>query len=181
MAIDVASGDFLWSFGAGQDFDLFDAGGAPLGADAFMSCEHGLQYTPDDRLLVYDNGENRGYSRASAYQLDPANLEATLLWTWTESDWFETTLGSIDELPSGNVLIGAGHAQCFSSNPGDPTTVLEVDPVSGEKVWELKYTDIGVMAYRADWADPCALFANAKYCPAVGERLSTLATVLGSD
>jgi len=180
VAVDVATGDWLWTFGDGGDFTLVDAAGEPLGNDEFSQCQHGLEYRgSDDHLLVYDNGWSRGYTRITEYELDVASGVATLLWTWTEPDWFETTLGDADWLSSGNVLVGAGHADCFSSNPGDHTTVLEVDPVSGDKVWELQYTDVSTMAYRADSADACSLFANALYCDEVGARLEVLEPVLG--
>jgi hypothetical protein len=180
VAVDVATGDWLWTFGVGGDFDLVDTAGQPLGDDEYTQCQHGLEYrASDDHLLVYDNGWDRGYSRVTEYEIDQAAGEATLLWTWTEPDWFETTLGDADWLASGNVLIGAGHAECFSSNRGDHTTVLEVDPVSGDKVWELQYTEIDRMAYRADSADACSLFANARYCDEVGERLDVLAALFG--
>ena len=43
---------------------------------------------------MYDNGLIAGYSRITEYQLDPAALTATLNWTWTEDDWWETTLAT---------------------------------------------------------------------------------------
>ena len=70
--------------------------------------------------------------------------------------------------------MAAGHSECFSSNPGDRTTLYEVDPVAGEKVWELQFEELHETAYRADFADPCELFGNAKYCPAIGDRLRAL-------
>jgi hypothetical protein len=178
LAIDVATGDWLWTFGADQDFTLYDVGGAELDGWEFPQCEHGLEMTEDHHLLVYDNGWSRGYSRATEYELDPVALTATLLWTWSEPDWYESTLGSVDFLPTGNVLIGMGHAECFSSNPGDRSTVVEIDPVAQDKLWELSYLDEGTMMYRADWADACELFANAKYCDATADRLAELAPIL---
>lgn len=173
VAIDVATGAWRWTFGDGGDFSLEDASGAPLGPGEFPQCEHGLE-KQGDRLLVYDNGWSRGYSRATEYQLDEASLTATLLWTWTEPDWFETTLGDVDWMPDGRVLIGMGHAECFSSNPGDRTTVVELDPATGTKLWQASYDERQAMAYRADWADPCELFANAAVCPTVAQRLKAL-------
>jgi hypothetical protein len=149
------------------------ATGAPLSGE-FPQCEHGLEYDAG-HLLVYDNGTGRRYSRATEYQLDELTSTATLLWTWTEPDWYETTLGSVDWMPGGRVLIGMGHAECFSSNRGDRTTVVEIDPTTGTKLWEARYDAVEEMAYRADWADACALFANARYCPDVATRLTALA------
>jgi len=174
LAVDAASGDWLWGFGRGGDFRLLDTEGRSLPDSEFPQCQHGLQRV-GDRLLVYDNGFERGYSRAVEYTLDTTAMTATQNWTWTEDDWYETTLGSVDYLPSGHILVGAGHAECFSSNPGDRTTTLEFDPESGEKLWELRYAAVDEMAYRADWADPCELFANGKYCPEVAARAAALA------
>ena len=100
-----------------------------------------------------------------------------MLWTWTEPDWWETTLGDVDLMANGHVWIGAGHAECFSSNPGDRSTVLEIDPLTGAKVWELRYDNVRAMAYRSDHADGCALFDNTSQCPARAERLAELGPI----
>lgn len=173
IAVDAQTGEWLWSFGRNGDFALLDEDGNPLDSGEFPQCQHGLEKSGNN-LLVYDNGWERGYSRVIEYELDESTMTARRLWTWTEPDWYESTLGDADYLPSGNILVGAGHADCFSSNPGDVTTVSEVDPVAGEKLWELRYPDSGMMAYRADWADACELFANARYCPSVADRVAEL-------
>lgn len=178
MAVDAATGDWLWSFGQDGDFALVDPAGRALPDSEFPQCQHGLQRV-GDKLLVYDNGLERDYSRAVEYTLDLETMVATENWTWTEEDWYETTLGSVDYLPSGHVLIAEGHAECFSSNPRGHTTALEIDPVSGEKLWELRYVATDDMAYRADWADACALFQNGKYCPVVAERAAEFGAVFG--
>jgi outer membrane protein assembly factor BamB len=172
-AIDVATGEWLWTLGAGGDFTLVDPQGNPLPDSEYTQCQHGLDRA-GDRLLAYDNGWFRGYTRVAEYALDEATLTATLLWTWTEPDWYESILGDADWLPDGRVLVDMGHSECQSSSPGDRTTVVELDPARGTKLWEMRYAELTATAYRADWADPCALFANAKYCPAVGARLAEL-------
>lgn len=177
VGIDVATGDWRWTFGADGDFALEDAAGSDLPASEFPQCQHGLELEPPT-LLVYDNGTNRGYSRATQYTLDEGTLTATLDWTWTEPDWHETTLGDVDYMPSGHIWIGMGHAECFSSNPGDRSTVVELDPVTGTKLWEAAYTEANMSLYRADSADPCALFANAAVCDEVTARLGALTSEL---
>ncbi|MEZ4235819.1 MAG: aryl-sulfate sulfotransferase [Myxococcota bacterium] len=179
LAVDVPTGDWRWSFGVDGDLQVIGSLGQPLGDDAYPQCQHGIEYRgTDDHLLVYDNGVFRGYTRASEYRIDEAAGQAELVWTWSEPDWFETTLGDVDWLASGHVLVGACHAESFTSNRGDRTTILEVDPATGDKVWELQYDALHTMAYRSDAADPCALFANARYCDAVADRLAVLAPVL---
>ncbi len=174
VAIDVATGDFLWAFGSGGDFSLVDAAGAPLSSSEFPQCQHGIE-SSGSNLLIYDNGNwGRYYSRIAEYALDTVAMEATMLWTWSEPDWWESTLGDADWMDNGHVWIGAGHSDCFSSNPGDRTTVLEIDPLTGDKVWELQYAAAQAMAYRADYADGCALFANTRECPDLAARLLEL-------
>lgn len=173
VAIDVETGDWRWAFGRSGDFTIQDLDGSAQPDFQFPECQHGLQYDAG-RLLVYDNGWNREYSRAVEYELDESKMVATRRWSWREPDWWETTLGSVDWLPEGRVLVDMGHADCFSSNPGDRTTFVEIDPARGEKLWEARFVEREGMSYRADWADACALFANAAYCPAIAERIRVL-------
>lgn len=180
VAIDVDTGAWRWTFGRDGDFALVDATGKPLGADHLPQCQHGLQFD-GDRLLVYDNGWDRGYSSVVEFELNEQTRTATERWRWTEPDWYETTLGSVDWLPDGRVLVGMGHADCFSSNQGDRSTVVEIDPARGTKLWEARYTGRTDMLYRADWADPCALFANAAYCGDVADRVAELAPQLWAE
>ncbi|MBA2321662.1 MAG: aryl-sulfate sulfotransferase [Deltaproteobacteria bacterium] len=174
--IDVATGSWRGTLGAGGDFAVVDTLGAPLGPIGDPQCQHGLEWD-GTRLLAYDNGNQRGYSRITEYELDFTTMTAVLAWTWTEDDWWETTLGDVDRLPSGNILIAMAHAECFSSNPGDTPTIAEVDPVSGDRVWQMQWDDRNTTFYRADFADTCTLFANGKYCSGVGDRLLALSPV----
>lgn len=174
IAVDADTGEWLWGFGLGGDFTIVDSRGRRLDDDHYPQCQHGLERV-DDRLLVYDNGWSRAYSRAVEYRLDPDRHLAVELWEWTEPGWFETTLGDVDYLPDDHVLVAAGHAECFSSSPGDHTTISEIVPATGEKVWELRYADVELMAYRAEWVAGCALFDNVAACPALERRWRDLA------
>ena len=173
IAVDASTGDWAWTFGAGGDFTLLDPEGEPLGDEGFPSWIHGPELNGDE-LLVYDNGVEATRSRVVAYRLDVEDRTATLLWSWTEESWYEAYLGSVSRLPDGHVLIGRGHGEPYSPSPGDPNQILEIDPTSGEKLWQLTWPDTADELYRASWADPCALFANAATCPAVAARLSAL-------
>jgi hypothetical protein len=173
VAIDVPSGDWRWAFGRGGDFDVVDPSGAPVTRDAFPRCQHGPE-TDGTTFLVYDNGEGRDFSRVTEYTIDEANRTATLNWAWTEPDWYETTMGDVEYLPSGHVLVSMAHGECFSSNRGDRSTFVEIDPATGDKLWDARYPDRDDLAYRGDWADACGLFANAKYCDSVRTRLAEL-------
>jgi len=187
IAIDVPSGDWRWRMGPQGDFDLVDRAGNPLpdnggGNDSqsqWPQCQHGLQVR-GNRILVYDNGNNgRNYSRAVEYQVDESAMTATLRWSWTEDDWWERSLGGVDYTAGGNVLIAAGHLESFTPSPGDLSTFIEIDPTTGDKLWEVQYGRPQDSAYRAEAIAPCDLFANAKYCPVTAARLQTLEPVLG--
>ncbi len=173
VAIDVPSGDWRWTFGEGGDFSVVDPAGRPVTRDPFPACQHGPE-TDGARFLVYDNGEGRNASRVVEYDLDEATRLATRNWTWTEPDWYETTMGDVEYLPSGHVLVTMAHGECFSSNRGDHTTFVEIDPATGAKLWDARYPEPSDTAYRGDWADPCALFANARFCAATRGRLAEL-------
>lgn len=176
VAIDVETGAWRWRFGPGGDFTLVDLEGVPLPDEAYPQCQHGLQKR-GDRLLVYDNGWQRGHSRAAEYALDEESMTATLLWTWTEPEWFERSLGSVDWLADERVLVGMGHLG-WAGIEGDHSTIVEIDPTDGAKLWEARYATTQDLLYRASAADPCALFSNAAYCDAVRARLDDLAAVL---
>lgn len=177
VAIDVPSGNWRWTFGAGGDFDLVDANGNPLSDDAYPQCQHGLQRA-GDRLLVYDNGQSRGFSRAVEYQLDETLGVATELWDWTEPDWFETSLGGVDYTSNGGVLVSECHIEESTPSPGDHSTFVEIDPTTGDKRWEVQYAEVDEMCFRAQSVAPCELFANAKHCSQTRARLDALAPVL---
>lgn len=173
IAVDADTGAWRWTFGAGGDFTLVDATGAPLGDDQYPSWLHGPQF--DGRtLLLYDNGREPEQSRVVAYDLDVDAMIATLLWSWTEEDWYEAYLGSVRWMPDGDVLVCEGHGEPYSPSPGDHSTFVRFDPDTGEKVWQMRWTDEGDQAYRAGWADACDLFANARYCGALDAQLSAL-------
>jgi len=178
VAIDVPSGDFRWLLGPGGDFDLVDASGNPLGNDQYPQCQHGLAVRGNN-ILVYDNGHSRGYSRAVEYEVDETNMVATLLWEWTEPQWFERSLGGVDYTSGGGVLVAMGHIESDTPTPGDRTTFVEIDPTSGDKLWEIRYAGVNDMAFRAYAIPGCDIFANAKYCAAAKTRLEDLEGVLG--
>ena len=176
VAIDVPSGNWRWRFGPNGDFTLKDKAGNTLGNNQYPQCQHGLQIK-GDRLLVYDNGHQRGFSRAVEYILDETTMTATLEWEWTEDNWFERSVGGVDWTTGDRVLISMGHL-LSSPTPNDRTTFVEVDPSNGEKLWEIQYDNRPDFAFRAEAIAPCDIFANAKYCAVTEARLKTLDPIL---
>jgi hypothetical protein len=170
IAIDPDSGLVKWVFGVGGGFDLFDAAGEPLPDSEYPQCQHGIE-VEGDRMLIYDNGWHRGYSRATEYQIDPQARTAHLLWTWTEPDWFETTLGDVDYLDNGNVFVSEAHPACWEFNiPDDHTTMVEVNPETQEVVWRATFDDPNDAIYRAERLGGCDVFHHASYCDGLSQR-----------
>ena len=175
VAYDVPSGDWRWAFGTGGDFALVDLEGNAI--DRFPECQHGLQ-REGDRLLVYDNGKVREQSRVVEYELDESTMTATELWSWTEEGWYESNLGGVDWTTERNVLVVIGHRESISPSPGALTRFVEIDPSTGEKLWEAHYPDVNSQAFRGESLNPCAMFANARFCDEVGERIEALGPAL---
>lgn len=163
VAIDVPSGDWRWTFGAGGDFTLVDDDGSPLPDSEYPQCQHGIDVV-GDRLLIYDNGVDRGFSRIQEIEIDEATMTATRRTVWTEPDWFEVTFGSVQELGD-RWLIGMGHNDCVGDVPDDLTTLVELDADRERVLWRGVYPSSSHTTFRANHADGCSLFANARFCP----------------
>jgi len=175
LAIDPDTADLLWRIGPGPDsLQLVDDAGAPLPADAWPMCQHGLEVV-GDQLLIYDNGRypDRQYSRAMALTVDPVGGTATVDWVYTEPDWFDNAMGDIDDLGDGRALIHMAHVECWGLFE-DHTTTVEFDTASQEVVWRMAFDDPYVASYRAERTDACDVIGHAGYCPGVAERLDDL-------
>ncbi len=175
--IDRDDGTRTWKLGSGGDFTLLDPAGAPLASSDWFYGQHDPDWTEDMRVLVYDNGIGRpggDFSRVAEFQLDTTAMTATLVWDWTEPNWFDPVVGDADYLPNGNILITKGFMLSWSPNSSDSTAIVELNPATEEVVWRLEWADRDHVAYRSERYDGCAIFANAKYCPAVAERIAEL-------
>jgi hypothetical protein len=177
IRVDLATGAVDWVFGPGGDFALQDADGDPLPDALFSQCQHGLEVSADGtRLLIYDNGWDRGTSRAAEFALDEAAGVATLLWSWTDG-WYEELLGDVDWLPGGTVLVTQAHPECYSDE--GLTSAVEIDPVTGEERWRMTFLDEWHAAYRSQRLDGCELFSNVGQCAALELRWGELAPSFG--
>ncbi len=178
--IDRNTGLRTWRLGPGGDFDLVDPDGNPLPDEEWFYVQHDPEWTPDGRVLLYDNGYQRpgtDYSRVAEYQVDPATRTATLLWSWTEPNFYNPVVGDADRLPNGHVLVAKGFVICWTPGSPDVSAVVEIDPASGEVVWRMSWPDRTMAMFRAERYDGCALFANnTRYCPAAADRLAELAS-----
>jgi hypothetical protein len=180
VAIDVESGEPLWKFGYGGDFELTDSEGHVLADQSdFPQCQHGLD-TDGTRLLMYDNGFDRGYTRAVEYELDLQNKTARKTWEWLDEGYWEKYHGSTEWLTPerDRVLVAQGNNDCGAVSSRH-SQIVEVDRNTDKPVHRLIMRDIGHWIYRAHRVDGCKVFSNAKYCPDLADRLEELRPTLG--
>ncbi len=107
--IEYPSGQIVWAWGPGV-----------------LDGQHKPHMLPNGRLLIFDNGTLRGWSRV--IELDP--LTETIVWEYhaePRESFFSPYISSAQRLPNGNTLIcDGGHARLFEVAPG------------GEIVWEFQ-------------------------------------------
>ncbi len=105
--VDLEKEEVVWSWGPGE-----------------LDHPHHPTMLPNGNVLIFDNGQHRGYSRI--IEVDPSTDE--IVWTYTEGPrgkFFSKYQGGNQPLPNGNVLI-------TESNDGRAFEVTR----EGEIVWE---------------------------------------------
>lgn len=178
--IDPATGDRTHVFGTGGDLAYVGLDGMPLPASDWVYGQHGPDFTAEGRVLLYDNGVGRpggNQSRVAEFELDLEAGTATLLWSWTEDNWYTPIIGDADYLPSGHVLVTKGVVAAFTPARRQPSAVIEIDPSTDEVVWRMEPEGWPTPAvYRAEQYGGCDIFRSAEHCAAVAERIAQLTT-----
>jgi hypothetical protein len=159
VRLDRLTGQLGWQLGLGGDFVLQD------GEAQWFSGQHAPEWQGTDRVLLYDNGSRETLrSRVLELEVDIPSRTASVSWSWTEEGWFEPLYGDVDQLASGHVLVTMGHSAGLPSTQERRSTLLELDPTSGEQVWRLSLQGERDGVYRAEPISGCDLFHNQKYC-----------------
>jgi len=146
------SGDFIWRMSGtpdspNNDFQFVDD---PL--NGFRN-QHAIRSLGNNRYTLLDNGNlhDPPLSRAVEYEIDTAQMTATLLWEYRHdlNDRIARFMGNTQRLPNGNT-----HINWAVSNY--PTIALEVTP-EGERVFDLWFEN-GANCYRSfrhPWGGNC--------------------------
>jgi hypothetical protein len=149
--IDHTSGDVNWILGSSegsQKASLQDKF-ISLGEGSWMSAQHAPMKTINGDYLIYDNRNeadlagSTNNSRAVKYSVNTETKTATQVWEHVIGKYTQS-LGDVDELPNGNILITAG-------GPGsnDNAYLLEVTATQpSQVVWELHVNNKNI--YRAE-------------------------------
>jgi len=99
--------EILWSFGPG-----------------ILDQPHSPELTPEGRVLVFDNGRGRGYSRL--VEIDPVTDTVTWIWKAVPPEsFFSPIRGSCQRLADGHTLV----------TESERGRVFELN-AAGERVWE---------------------------------------------
>ncbi len=113
ICVSRVNGDVLWRFGGkesrGNEFTFTND--ITPGFTGF-SHQHTAFMTPRGTLMMFDNGNLKPEPRASRaveYSLNIAARTATRVWEYVPSPRvFSASMGSVEELENGNVLVGFG-------------------------------------------------------------------------
>jgi hypothetical protein len=122
IAINTASGAIRWRLGGVRD----DYGLTACCGPAFAR-QHGVRFTGNGHLIFLDNSGTPGDSRVRRYSLDASTLQAQLRGAFSANPPVVAGVGgSVQELPSGNILAAFG----------DGARVAEFTP-DGQIVWRI--------------------------------------------
>lgn len=155
--IDRETGDVVWRLGGKRsDFEL--------GPDAVFAWQHDADRRPDGTISLFDNQAaspeliEQSRSRGLILQLDEQAGSATVVREFTHpADLLAQSQGNVQNLPSGNVLVGWGSMPHLS----------EYDP-EGRLVLDLRFyqTAQSYRAFVAEWTgtplEPPAVVARAE-------------------
>lgn len=110
-------------------------------SDAVFLGQHNAQPLGEDRVLMFDNGRDRGtpepYSRGLEVRLDTVTHTAHKAWEFRPAPRiYAPIIGAVNRLSSGNTTVSFGtSATSFPGSTG-PIRMFEVDP-TGQQVWTL--------------------------------------------
>ena len=116
IKIDRLSGTVLWRLGGSaalrNDFTFLND---TLDGFAGFSHQHTPIITREGELMIFDNGNLKPHQRTRvvAYKLDVTTMRAIKTWEYypEEPEAFSPTMGSVQQLSNGNILIGWGTTQ----------------------------------------------------------------------
>ncbi len=158
VKIDHATGNIIWIMGECTGISQgFTANFFTLTAGTWMSSQHAPLVTDSGEILIYDNrNETNGStlnSRAVKYILDESNMTAVQTWE-AVAPKYTFSLGDVDELDGGNVLISAGGPSGLGPGSDSSAHILEVnDAAPSETLWEITVDSSVYRAERIGWAD----------------------------
>ncbi|AWF82859.1 hypothetical protein BTJ40_19675 [Microbulbifer sp. A4B17] len=153
--IDHASGEVKWIMGRDSDTSDHLLGRLfSLQTGTWMASQHAAMLASDGEILIYDNRNESEYSgeiynsRAVKFSLDIVEKTAEQTWEYIAPKYTQS-LGDVDELAGGNILLCAGGPSPASNGGNSDAYIIEVTSDTGaETAWEMVVSDTSV--YRAE-------------------------------
>jgi hypothetical protein len=112
IKINKSTGQIMWRFGGSaalsSDFTILNDQNSDFNG---FSHQHTAMRARNGDLIMFDNGNLRPvpFSRAVAYKIDEDQKTATKTWEYISPEMqIASTMGSVQELSNGNILIGWG-------------------------------------------------------------------------
>ncbi len=139
--INRTTGEIMWRLGGKfNEFTLVDE------TDS-LDHQHDIRPVPGipGNYTIYDNGNDRGYTRAVEYQIDTVAMTATKVWEYRHSpDRLGTAMGNAQRLSNGNTLIN------WAS--GNLPKATEVN-TAGDVLYEGNFVEnsAGYRTFRFEW------------------------------
>jgi hypothetical protein len=139
--IDRQTGDIIWRLGGKNNQFTFDDPGDSI------DYQHDIRPVPGvpDNYTIFDNGNNRGYTRVVEYHLDTTAMTATKVWEYRpDPDVLNQSMGSAQRLSNGNTLINWAAANLPKAT--------EVNP-AGDVLYEGNFltNSAGYRTFRFEW------------------------------
>ncbi len=153
VKIDRYSGNILWIMGdsAGTDASYqYNDKFMSLTAGTWMANQHAPMISDAGEVLIYDNRNESGgaddMSRVVKFSINEPSMTATQTWE-AISPKYTSSLGDVDELSNGNIMMCSG-------GPGSESQayIVEVTPdASAETVWQMSIATSVYRAERMSW------------------------------
>ncbi|MFA0812538.1 aryl-sulfate sulfotransferase [Microbulbifer epialgicus] len=153
--IDHQSGDVRWIMGSNTEVSgdlankFFD-----LNHGSWMASQHAVTITNSGEVLIYDNRNeaelsgNIYNSRAVKFALDTSTMAAEQSWEYIAPKYTQS-LGDVDELAGGNILVCAGGPSDVSTGGDRNAHLVEVTADEGAPItWEVEIEN--TLIYRAE-------------------------------
>jgi hypothetical protein len=142
--VSTTTGNVIWRMGGNANQFTFINDPHGFGG------QHSIYYNGENSYTLFNNGNflNPEKSNGMEYAIDHNNLTATLIneYNIDEVLVFADAMGHMQRLDDGNSIIG------WAANPEN--FVLSEYNASGERIFEIKRVDLGLVSYRAfkfDW------------------------------
>lgn len=129
--IDGNSGDVIYRLGANGNIDL-------KGGDYPKGGLHAATVLAPDRILCYDNGSNRGYSRAVVFNIDAASMTAKYDLVVNLPKEFSSNNRSNAQIIGDNIILMSSTVSAkavFATLEGDIIRVLSRSGISYRAYW----------------------------------------------